>query len=79
MAVWRSRKKKREKYQKNEEKKNVPGIWYLVHSTVPDNNKNLVPGKRSISRTNSISFGFSDLPGAPAPLCDHGLWMFDKS
>ena len=26
-----------------------------------------------------ISLGFSDLPRAPAPLCDHGLWMFDKS
>ena len=24
-----------------------------------------------------ISFGFSDLPRAPAPSCDHGLQMFD--
>ena len=26
-----------------------------------------------------ISFGFSDLPRAPPPLCDHGLEMFDKT
>ena len=26
-----------------------------------------------------ILFGFSDLPRAPAPLCDHGLLMFDKT
>ena len=25
-----------------------------------------------------ISLGFSDLPRARAPLCDHGLWMFDN-
>ena len=26
-----------------------------------------------------ISFVFSDVPRAPAPLCDHGLWIFYKS
>ena len=26
-----------------------------------------------------IPFAFSDLPRAPAPLCDHGLYISDKS
>ena len=57
----------------------MSSVCTLDHFTCAPSSYRAFLGGCSISRTNFDCIWFvGDLPGAPAPLCDHGLYMFEK-